>query len=74
MINEKRSYKNATDQREMEKYKKLKNAIHRECKKSKEVFLNNICQDINEALKVGLMDKAYGLVRRIFKERKNGKY
>ncbi|XP_025412229.1 uncharacterized protein LOC112684781 [Sipha flava] len=42
----------------------------RECKKSKEVFLNNICQDIDEALKVGLMDKAYGIVRTFFKERK----
>jgi len=43
MINERRKYKNATDQRGKEKYRKLKNAINRECKKSKEVFLNNIC-------------------------------
>jgi hypothetical protein len=70
MINERRKYKNATDQRGKEKYGKLKNAINRECKKSKEVFLNNICQDIDEALKVGLMDKAYGIVRTFFKERK----
>lgn len=33
-------------------------------------IFNNICQDINEALKMGLMDKAYGIVRRFFKERK----
>lgn len=51
MINERRKYKNATDQRGKEKYRKLKNAINRECKKSKEVFLNSICKDINEALK-----------------------
>jgi hypothetical protein len=70
MINKRRRYKNDTDQRRMKKYEKLKNAINRECKKSKEVFLNNICQDINEALKVGLNDKAYGMVRRFFKERK----
>lgn len=55
----------------MEKYRKLKNAINRDCKKSKEVFLNNICQDINETLKMGQMDKAYGMVRRFFKERKS---
>ncbi|KAF0753999.1 craniofacial development protein 2-like [Aphis craccivora] len=62
MINERRKYKNATDQRGKEKYRKLKNAINRECKKSKE--------NINEALKVGLMDKTYGIVRTFFKERK----
>lgn len=64
MINERRRYKNATDQRGMVKYRKLKNTINRECKKCKDVFLNNICQDINEALKAVLMDKAYGMVRR----------
>jgi len=43
MINERRRFKNVTDQREVEKYRKLKNAINKECKKSKDIFLNNIC-------------------------------
>jgi hypothetical protein len=76
MINERRKYKSATNQRRKKKYRELKNAMNRECKKSKEVFLNNIYNNnynntINEALKVGLMDKAYRTVRRFFKERKD---
>jgi len=70
MINKRRRYTNATDQRGVEKYRKLKNAIKKGCKKSKEIFLNNICHDTNEALKVRLMDKVYGMVRRFFKLRK----
>lgn len=70
MINERWKYENAKDQRGIKKYKKLKNEINRECRNSKGVFLNNICQDINEALKLGLMDKSYTMVRRFFGERK----
>lgn len=44
----------------MKKYKNLNSAINRE---SKEIFFNNICQDINEVSKLGLMDKAYGMVK-----------
>lgn len=51
----------------MKKYKELKNAMNRKCKK-KEVFLNNICQDINEALNLGFMDKAYVMVKSCFGE------
>lgn len=67
MINEKRKYKNVTDQNGVKKYKKLKNAMNRECKKKRSV-LNNICQDINEALNLGLKDKAYEMVKRYFGE------
>jgi len=69
MINEKGRYKNATDQRGMEINRKLKNAINREFKKSKDVFLNNFCQYIYETLKLGLVDKAYGMIKKCYKKR-----
>lgn len=69
MINERRRYKNATDKRRKEKYKKLKNAINKEYKKSYKIFFNNICQDINEALKLGLLDMVYEMIKRFFWEK-----
>jgi esterase/lipase len=53
MINERRKYKNSTDQRSREKYRSLRNAINRECRKSKEAFLDSICTKVNIQLKSG---------------------
>jgi len=70
MINERRKYKNATDQRGMEKYRSLRNSINRECRKSKEAFLDSICTEVNIQLKSGQMDKAYGMVKTFFGDKK----
>lgn len=44
MINERSKYKNATDQQGMEKNRRLRNLIKRECRKSKEAFLDSTCK------------------------------
>jgi len=41
----------------MEKYKRLRNAINKWCRKSKEAYLDNKCTTINEQLKSGRMDQ-----------------
>lgn len=56
MINEWKRYKNVTDQREVEKYRKFKNLINRERKKSKETLFNNIYININAVLKFEFRD------------------
>lgn len=52
------------------KVKGLNNELNRECRKGKEIFLNNIFQDIIEAIKFGLINKAYGMVRRFLGKEK----
>lgn len=47
MMNERKKYKNATDQQEMEKYRSLRNVINRKCRKSKKVFLDSICKEVS---------------------------
>lgn len=47
-------------------YKELKNAINRECKEDKEVFLNDICHNINEVFTLELFYKIYGMVLVLF--------
>lgn len=50
----------------MEKYRSLWNAIGRECRKSKEAILDSICTEVNEPLKSGKIDNAYGMVETFF--------
>lgn len=70
-----RNIKNVTDQLGTEKYKRLKNSINRELRKIKEAFLYNIYSEINEQLKSGQMDKAYGMAKTFFKaENQNNMY
>lgn len=51
-------------------YMKWNNEINREYRISKGVFLNNIYRNINEALQLRLIDKAYGMVSKFFGEKK----
>jgi len=57
------------DQRGMEKYR-IRNLINRESKKSKEAFLDSICTELNVQLKSGQINKAYRIVKKIFRDRK----
>lgn len=70
MIKERRIKKNITNKREMEKYRRLRMQYIENARKKRKYYLNNICQDINIALKLRLMDKAYRMVRRFFGEQK----
>lgn len=57
MRNQIKKYKDAADQSGMEKYRKLRNAINNECKKSKEAFLNNNQTEVNKQMKSVHVDK-----------------
>ncbi|KAI5692524.1 hypothetical protein M8J77_008381, partial [Diaphorina citri] len=71
LINERRKYKNSTTDEGKEKYRKLKNEIVKKSKRDKENYLNDACEEIDLELKNNNLDKAYGIVKKFFGEKKN---
>ncbi|KAI5728729.1 hypothetical protein M8J77_020289 [Diaphorina citri] len=70
LIEERRKYKNAIDIEGKIKYKQLRNAVNREAKRAKETWLRALHQEIEQNLKEGKMEKAYGLINKYFKQKK----
>lgn len=70
MINERRKYKNSKDEEGLMKYKSLRNRIIRRARQDKEVYLINICDEIEKNMKSGQVDIAYRNVKRFFESKK----
>uniref|UniRef100_A0A8D8TI87 Craniofacial development protein 2 n=1 Tax=Cacopsylla melanoneura TaxID=428564 RepID=A0A8D8TI87_9HEMI len=70
LIEERRKYKNLADIQDKIRYRYYKNLINREAKKAKEVWLSELCEEIENLLKCGKLEKAYNLIKKYFGQRK----
>lgn len=71
LIDERKKYKSATTDQGKQAYRRLKNEVIRKSRRDKENFLNEICEEIDIEFKVNNLDKAYGMVKQFFDEKKN---
>ena len=70
LMDERRNNKNRKDEKSQSEYRRLRNQIKRECKLAKEEWINEKCNEIEEQMKKGCSDGAYGKIRKYFGERK----
>ncbi|KAI5741951.1 hypothetical protein M8J77_001464 [Diaphorina citri] len=70
LIEERRKHKNAKDIEGKIRYKHWKNLVNRECKKAKEEWLKNLCEEIDTDLQKGKLEKAYSLIHKYFGKKK----
>uniref|UniRef100_A0A8D8Z0H2 Craniofacial development protein 2 n=1 Tax=Cacopsylla melanoneura TaxID=428564 RepID=A0A8D8Z0H2_9HEMI len=71
MIEERRKWKSVSSDEGKATYRRLKNEIVSKCRRAKEEYMNGICEEIDTELKVDNLDKAYGMVKKFFGEKKN---
>uniref|UniRef100_A0A8D8YV05 Craniofacial development protein 2 n=1 Tax=Cacopsylla melanoneura TaxID=428564 RepID=A0A8D8YV05_9HEMI len=70
LIEERRKYKNSNHIDDRIKYRYFKNIVNREAKKAKEVWLGELCEEIESLLKCGKLEKAHNLIKKYFNQRR----
>ncbi|KAF2901812.1 hypothetical protein ILUMI_04376 [Ignelater luminosus] len=67
MLDERKTCKNSQRDGGKKWYRELRNAINRDCKKAKEVYLNEKCEEIENYVHNNKYDQAYKVVKNIEK-------
>ncbi|KAI5640823.1 hypothetical protein NE865_06931 [Phthorimaea operculella] len=66
---ERRQYRNKTDEESIDRYRKLTNQITTQCRNSRAEETQKMCTEIEDHLKNGKLDKAYGIIRSTFRKK-----
>lgn len=70
LIENRRKYKNATDEQGKAEYRRLRNLVNREARKAKERYLERICKEVEENMQIERTDKAYRTANKFFNKHK----
>ena len=65
-MDERRKYKNASDEESKRNYRQLRNAINRKCKLAKEEWIKEKCSEVEREMNIGKIDGAYRKVKENF--------
>ena len=66
LMDERRKYKNASDEESKRNYRQLRNAINRKCKLAKEEWIKEKCSEVEREMNIGKIDGAYRKVKENF--------
>jgi len=66
LIEARRNYKNGKTKGDRREYKKYRNMVNREGKRTKEEWLEKVCSSVENCLARGLSDKAYKIMKQFF--------